>query len=112
MSLIFLHISIIYSMTIVVGILFYYIHQWSTWEIAVKHKYCCEVTVWFISLFYICCIFGGVVLGYFTIIEFYQLVINRNLYDQFAWTSITNSIPSLVMVFFAWILNKEFFKRE
>ena len=112
MSLIFLHISIIYSMTIIVGILFYYIHQWSTWEIKLKHKYCCEVTVWSFILFYICCMFGGVILGYFTIIEFYQLVINRNLYDQFAWTSITNNIPALVMVFFAWILNKEFFKRE
>ena len=115
MSLIFLHISIIYCMTVLVGIFIYYIHQWSTWVPDVKdvnHRYCCEFLIWFICLFYLCCMFGGVVLGYITIVEFYQLVINRNLYDQLAWTSITNNIPSLVMVFFTWMLSKEFFKKE
>ena len=113
MSLIFLHISIMYCMTVLVGIFIYHIHQWSIWMRNVKkYKYCCEFLTWFICLFYLCCMFSGVVLGYITIIEFYQLVINRNLYDQLSWTSIMNNIPALVMVFFTWILNKEFFKKE
>ena len=106
MSLIFLHISIIYCTTILLGMLIYYIHQLGP----LKNKCCC--CIWLISLLYFCFMFSSAFLSYITVIEFYQLVINRNVYDQFVWANLTNNIPTLLIILVTWMLNRRFLKKK
>ena len=111
-SLLFLHVAMMYSMTVLLAIFIFQMRQWG-------HKLQCMIFgpwvdrfTWFLYLLYACCIVAVVPLSYVTIIEIYQFVFGRNLYDQLATTVLATYIPSVAIVLFTWLLNRSFSEND
>ena len=105
-ALIFLHVALIYSMTVILAIFMNQLYRWGACECNEKCHLCCVCCIWFLYLFYVCCMLISVPLTYITIIEIYQFIVGRNVYEQQAWTALANFIPSVVIVLFTRLLNK------